>query len=524
MNAGVLNFTLGLGAGGFLTTIGQAESKVKGLVGTMLKLPGIGTAVAGVAAAVGTLGGLVGGVFEAFEKGAELEHLSKRVGEPVKALFMLEKGFKAAGLSAEDVGPALFQMQRALGGVNEMGESTADIFLRMGLQIGQLKKLDAVGQFASITKALAKMSQTDAAKAASMIFGRQEGANMIQLARSSGEFGDAMKRATGQAEVFARNAERFERIERSLAGFKSSVNGLFLGIAEGAAPGVQRLLDALNSIDFSTIGRKFGEVLQVMAQSIKDKEFGKLIELSLNAGFESAGNFAIATIWGINAAMEKAFENLNKPKVSQEGTGAAKDWGMVGRRAGEGALIGLEGAADQIGVWFDKFFHLDPTASQNLLKQRTAELDQTIKELDDALGIAAPATKNFFEGTLDGTKEAFKASFVERMAKGSADAGDALKRFYGRELQRSPKASESGAGKGQSGKTELNLAPKVESSYKPDFTAFEKMGFVMSGIGNPLTEHARTTAFNTSRLVQQMDKLIAREPETGSDRVINQPL
>jgi len=46
---------------------------------------------------------------------------------------------------------------------------------------------------------------------------------------------------------------------------------------------------------------------------------------------------------------------------------------------------------------------------------------------------------------------------------------------------------------------------EMGSHYKPEFTSMEKMGFVMSGLGNPMMEHARTTANATSRMAAIME-------------------
>src|ERR1039458_5169880 len=109
-----LEFSLGLMTGGFLSNIAGAESKVMGFIGSMV-----------------SLGSVTEGVMHAIETGTALEHLHKRTGESVGSLVKLQSGFKAAGLSAEDVGPTLFFLQKSLGGINEFGEGTALTFNRM---------------------------------------------------------------------------------------------------------------------------------------------------------------------------------------------------------------------------------------------------------------------------------------------------------------------------------------------------------------------------------------------------------
>jgi len=111
--ANVLQFTLGLEVSKFLEAVGW-ERGILSLAGR------------------GNCWGYVGRVMGKIRAGAELEHLSKRTRESVGSLFELERGFAAAGLSADDVGPAIFMLRRSLGGTNEMGEKTADVFKRSG--------------------------------------------------------------------------------------------------------------------------------------------------------------------------------------------------------------------------------------------------------------------------------------------------------------------------------------------------------------------------------------------------------
>ena len=85
------------------------------------------------------------GVWGQIEKGAALNDLSKRTGETVGTLFQLQKGFVAAGLGADAVGGAIFMLNKSLGGVNEMGEKTEDIFHKAGLSVADLKKAGGAG-------------------------------------------------------------------------------------------------------------------------------------------------------------------------------------------------------------------------------------------------------------------------------------------------------------------------------------------------------------------------------------------
>jgi hypothetical protein len=89
--------------------------------------------------------------------------------QSVSELYQLQRGFAAAGLSASDLPTALFMMQKSLGGVNELGERSEDIFQRLHLSLSQLKTMSAPDQFNAVLNSISKLGQSDAAKAASGI-------------------------------------------------------------------------------------------------------------------------------------------------------------------------------------------------------------------------------------------------------------------------------------------------------------------------------------------------------------------
>src|SRR5690349_13472978 len=94
--SGHLQFILGMASGGFLSSLGSANASLKSFIGGII-----------------SFGAITEGVMKVIDKGTELEHLSKRTGQTVEDLYALQKGFKAAGLSADDVSPTLFLMQKA---------------------------------------------------------------------------------------------------------------------------------------------------------------------------------------------------------------------------------------------------------------------------------------------------------------------------------------------------------------------------------------------------------------------------
>src|ERR1043166_6815755 len=255
--ANLLQFTLGMATGGFISAIDKAKGALAGLTGGTL-----------------SLGAAAEGVWHAIEHGAALQQLSKRTGQSVGDLFELQRGFRAVGLSSDDVGSAIYQFNKALGGVNEAGESTTDIFSRLHLKIRDLKALAAPQQFEAITKSLARLDQASATKAASLLFGRGEAANMLQLARSSQEFGEAIKKAAEQSKVFERNAKSWEQVSMAVGALRYTLESLWSGVAEGVVPMVQQIVDWLDKIDLSKFGKRIGDVFKTVTEAFREGAIG----------------------------------------------------------------------------------------------------------------------------------------------------------------------------------------------------------------------------------------------------------
>jgi hypothetical protein len=473
MNQGILQFTLGLTTGGFVSSLGAADAKLKSFIGGML-----------------SVGAVTAGVMQAIDRGAELERLHKRTGESVRDLFLLEKGFRAVGLSSEDVSPALFQMQRAIGGVNEMGERTGDIFQRMGLQAASLKRMGGADALGLILQQLGRLNQSDAAKASSSIFGRMQAGNMIQLARSTGEFAEGMAAAADQAAIFERSARIFERLDISMDRVKSKGQALFAGIAEGAAPAIQNVLDMLNNVDLTSLGQEIGRVLTALTQAFREGTVSELIAESLRVGFEAGVAALPASMEKIGYMLLKVFET--PLMYLQSGMQLAIEQVM----AGLAKIPGLNKAMGLKGFEADSWESIYADEKQNGLKLGSA---------DFGLGdIGKDADKRWAEAK----------SNIKKISEPLMAMIDGL-------LARAPKAKQAADNvkRGGSGDDLSRTA-----NYLPGFTGLEKMGFVMGGLGNPLIDPTRGIERNTRRMVELMPQLIQAFGRAQMGELLHQPL
>jgi hypothetical protein len=291
--AGVLNFQLGLSAAGFIGPMGAARATLGGFLFSAGR----------VAAVLGTLTGLgagFSGVIRAIGEGDRLGDLAAKLRENAGDLFKLEFAFDAVGQSAVSVGPTLIAINRALGGMDENGESTAKVFARLGLDLSALMKLDAPEKLKAIGAALKNLSREEAGNAASQIAGRGGADALLAIAGNADDFSEALAKAAPQAEIISRSAEQFGKIDKAFKQLRLSGSGFFLGIAEGAGPAIQQVLDKLNKADLTEFGQRIGEAVTAGTVAFNEGQLGELFEVGLKAAMFDAHTYMLDLIgqWG----------------------------------------------------------------------------------------------------------------------------------------------------------------------------------------------------------------------------------
>ena len=452
-------------------------------------------------------------VFKSFEQGAALEHLSRRTGESAGNLYRLQEAIKACGGSVESLPMMLFQMQKALGGVSEMGESTADVFHKLRLNVGELKKAGPAEALAQIMERMGTLSPDSAAKASSMIFGRMGAGAALQMSRSPAEFKEAFAESARVAEIFQRAQGAFAQIGRTILSIKREFTGFWAGFAEGAAPAMQRVLDWLKKIDLTSIGVRIGKLFERLAEEFRTGHFSDLLGLSLEAGFEQGEFYAARFVATLGAGLAAAV-----PAAIAAGFNASA------------GLLTPEGGG--FFAWTSrKAIKLDQEAKARIEKDPTltpAERARRIKAEDDRIEAeevyqndltagtrqaraerAKKAAADIQQAVTEGMKSAsetwgnFGAAPHEAMDRLRANLGSMMGRlgaaFNGRPL----------------GKDDANFGGGLV--HRTEGNVFEKMGFVMGGTGGPMHD----TALNTARLVDLVvtirDRLIDYKPPDATE-------
>ena len=331
--------------------IGQVTGPLRGvgeaITGSVKSGGGIAGVGAGGAAAIVGLGtaavaagaAILGATIPIMHLGAELAHLSLRTGQSTADLLRMQRAFKAAGMSGDEVGPMVNRLQSALSGVNEMGERTEETFAALGLNIAKLRGMTTVQQFQAIAAALAKVqNQADKVRIMKNLFGR-EGASLLPVFAHAGNLAAPL---SAGSQLLAKNAETFAHVTALLGQTGNVVRSFFIGVADRVAPVLIPLLEKFNRLDFSKWGQQLGNVFVVIAQAFQEGKLGALIGLSLKVGFMEAVDFlagalaGVATMLGgmIGPVLAVSFEFLTDPNL----------W--------KGLADGLEAAVAKFGAAF----------------------------------------------------------------------------------------------------------------------------------------------------------------------------
>ena len=480
--SGVLQFSLGLTAGGFASAIAGADGKLKSFVGHALTLPGVGAAVGGLVASFASLHAVVEGVMGAIEKGAGLEKLGKQTGESVGDLFRLQKALGAVDVDAGAAGAMIFNLRRALGGISETGEPTAHIFAQLGMSIDDLKKLDAPAALQAIATRMGKLDASSATSAAGKIFGKMNAREFLVVARSSGEFTEALQKNQKAAALFQRASGSFESIEKNLRGIKNKAQGLFAGLAVGLAPAIESITSALNSIDLTGIGEDLGKVITAFTQAWKEGKLVDLIVETFKLAFDLVVTLAPVAFAKLGIVILKVFE---KPlMIIQIMMEQAIQFIMekLGNLPVVGKQLGLEGFKAQ--------------STEEIAKDRMEK-----------------GVEFFSEGNnLDTMNKSINEKLAEDLGSAKERLGSYFTDWINPLVARAPKAK---AGT----KRDDKQGEALGAGYEVQRTSLEKMGFVMRG--GAAADPALQTARNTKEALGHLKTISENLRSTGEPNLAN---
>jgi hypothetical protein len=285
-----------LGVSG-LAGVQAAFSRVQGMAGSLASgVQRLATSATGLLAGAAGVAGVAAGLKEALDMGGRLSDVSAKTGIATRSLVVLEQAFADSGVAAEGVGKAVAKMQDALVAAARGEGAQSRAFRALGLEVEELLALEPDRQLAEIGRAIAGIDDPARRTAAAMdVFGRS-GSELMVLFRDASAFDTAAQRVGGLADVMERNAVTFDAISDAIGGLRVKAMGLFAGMAEGIAPELMRVANAVNALDLTPVGQRFGAFVALVVSEWQAGRIGELIGLTIESGFE-LGAMAARRTW-----------------------------------------------------------------------------------------------------------------------------------------------------------------------------------------------------------------------------------
>ena len=265
---------IGADTSGFVSGINRAQLAMAGL-GSMMQR------VIGGASVMGALAAGAQQFYKALDFGGQLADQTAQTGVAVDKLMELQFAFELAGMTANDVQPSLAKLQRNIAEAASGSEQAAQKFQIMGVSLDEIGGLSADEQLMKVGNAINKIENpTQRAAMAMEIFGKS-GGKLLTFFSDMGMEG--VQNALGkQSAVMLQNAGVFARSADALniAGVK--VRGFFIGLASNTAPQLIELVDKLEKLDLTSVGKSLGDGIAITLELI-DRTFGKFMAMSEKA-------------------------------------------------------------------------------------------------------------------------------------------------------------------------------------------------------------------------------------------------
>ena len=431
---------------GFNRGLKSAESsmsKFKAVAGRAA-LAGV---AAGFAAATAAAAGLAVGIKNIVDLGGALSDLSTRTGIAAGELRVLQEAFKQNGLSADQVGPAVNKLQRAM---VEAGQGIATYkraFDQLGVSLDDLRGMTAAEQFQTIGAAINALPDPAARAATAMqIFGRS-GGELLTLFSNSGAMSDAATTIGTQADLLTKNANMFDRASDILNSVGAKLEGFFVGVADQVVPAIMPLLEAANSIDLASIGQDLGQAIAFALTAITSGQIGNLLSAQLRLSGAQFINLLTSGLVGITAFLAQRMVDIptdfatilgvvTKPEfwqgVGNGLLGAAQKFSAIINRAAAALLEaiskvpGLGGVGNIAAGFRGTADRLDASANENLgqagdllsgpLAEVSARLSTSFDNAINAAAIAMEAAGETIDTSeLEAARDGIVATISEQM-------------------------------------------------------------------------------------------------------------
>tara|TARA_R110000782_G_scaffold25880_2_gene66901 strand:+ start:766 stop:2304 length:1539 start_codon:yes stop_codon:yes gene_type:complete len=310
------------------------------------------------AAVAASTAAMIIGVKSAFDFGGRLSDLSARSGEAVGELMIMEQAFINAGVPAEELGITLDRLTRrtaiALQGNNAYSKS----LVSAGIDALELSRMSKIDRLIAFGTAVNNMGDETARTLAVMDMLDTGGGRLNDLfSDMAGNVGRAKEQIGGQADIFERQAQEFDRISDSMGQISLKMRGFFAGVASNIAPMLLEVADRFDKIDLAPMGKKFGEAIANAMDNVKalpaligdglilaGMEFVNILRKGVGQVIAQLAIGKLKFLAGPAAIAAKAAGTSGPMSNALEVTSSSDAAEVAARLVKEGDLLGMENA------------------------------------------------------------------------------------------------------------------------------------------------------------------------------------
>lgn len=374
--------------------VGAMQRVDAALVGAQRRAVALQAGFGGIVSVFGQIAAVGAGLKSALDLGGKMSDLAAASGATAGEMLVFRQAVVNAGLGAESAGVVVARLQKAIGGINEDGQSTSDVFTKLGINLQSLSGMDLTQQMQTLSSAFARID--DPAQRAALaieIFGRS-GAQLLPLFRDSTAFSTASQQVGGLADTMDAASSKFDTLSDALGAMGVKSDQFFSAMANAMTDGAG-MADTLNSIDLTGWGEAVGASLKSVgdAAGLLAPALGVLAPVM--AGI--AGTQAAVALTGLKLGGVMGGTVANALRITQAElakmavTAAAGGFSLASvGRLGTVAFAGLAGAARSAGRAIMAAF--GPVGI--VLMAATAIMQKVLGDLAEAKAMEASVRQN----------------------------------------------------------------------------------------------------------------------------------
>jgi hypothetical protein len=199
---------------------------------------------------------------QAIETGDNLEKFRVRAKLSGEAASSLAYAAKQSDVEIDALGTSLQKMQIFLSKAQSGTEANVETLEALGIQIDQIKDLQADKQFELIADQVSKLaSEEDQARAVTEVFGKAGGNLLPMFQQGARGIREAREEAQKLGAVFSdEQLGQLAKADDAIKRMNQSWDAMALTLTAKVAPGIRRTLDNLSGFDSRTIDEKIADL------------------------------------------------------------------------------------------------------------------------------------------------------------------------------------------------------------------------------------------------------------------------